>query len=108
MTANVRGDIACDPESFFFGIVKKGGEKKAALTLSTAGNDPLTIEKIDCPLSYISVDVAPRIEARAYTLTATLKRDAPVGGVKGEVTIQTDNPDQPTLTIPVYAYVQTD
>jgi len=32
--------------------------------------------------------------------------NAPLGNIKGEITIHTNDPDQPTLRIPVYAYVE--
>lgn len=104
--ATIRGDIDLDRDSFFLGLVKKGKEAKCAVTISTAGNDPLKIGKIDSPLSFLSVEVAPRVDGKAYTLTAKLKPDAPVGNIKGDVIIHTDNPDQPVIKVPVYAYIE--
>ena len=106
VTATIRGDIDLDRDSFFFGFVKKGSESKTALTISIVSKDPLKIDKIDCPLRYVSVNVAPKTEGKEYVVTATLNPDAPLGTIKGEVTIHTNNPDQPEIKVPVYAYVE--
>ncbi len=86
--------------------MKKGSERQCAVTISTVSDKPLTIDKIDNPIPYLSVDVKPKVEGKEYTITATLKPDAPLGNVKGEVTIHTNEPDQPEIKVPVYAYVE--
>jgi len=106
VTATIRGNIDLDRDSFFLGMLKKGDEKKCAVTISTVSGKPLTIDKIDNPLPYLSVDVKPKVEGKEYSLTATLKPDAPAGNIKGEVTIHTNDPDQPEIRVPVYAYVE--
>ena len=45
-------------------------------------------------------------KAKEYTLTATLNGDAPAGNIKAEIVIHTNNPDQPQIKVPVYAYVE--
>jgi len=106
VTADVYGNIDLDSDSFFLGLVKKGDEKKCAVTISTVHKDPLKIEKIDNPLPHLSVDIKPKVEGKEYILTAALKPDAPAGNIKGEVVIHTNDPDQPVLKLPVYAYVE--
>lgn len=106
VTALIRGNVDLDHDSFFLGALNKGQERKAAVDVSTVASSPLRIDKIDNPLPYLSVDVKPKVEGKEYTLTATLKPDAPVGNIKGEVTIHTNDPDQPEIKVPVYAYVE--
>jgi len=106
VTAAIRGNIDLNRESFFLGLAKIGQERKAPVTISTAGKDPLKIEKVESSLEYVSVEVAPKTEGKEYVFTATLKPDAPLGNIKGEVTIHTNDPDQPEIKVPVYAYIE--
>ncbi|MGC8862070.1 MAG: DUF1573 domain-containing protein [Armatimonadota bacterium] len=114
VTATIRGSIDLDRESFFLGLVKKGNQKKCAVTISTVSKDLLKIEKVESSLDCVSVEVAPKsggadseiATQNGCVLTATLKPDAPLGNIKGEVTIHTNDPDQPIIKVPVYAYVE--
>ncbi len=106
VTATIRGSIDLDRDMFFLGIVKKGKEAASNVTISTVSKDPLSITKIDNPLDCVSIESKPKTEGKEYTLTATLKPTAPLGNIKGEITIHTNDPDQPTLKLPVYAYVE--
>lgn len=106
VVAKIKGDIDLDCDMFFLGLVKKGNEAKSTITISTAGKDILKIKKIDCSLKYASVDIATKTSDKQYLLTTTLKPDAPIGNIRGEVTIHTNNADQPEIKVPVYAYVE--
>ena len=106
MTATIRGDIDLDRDMFFLGIVKKGKTSVSNVTILSLSKDPLAIGKIDNPLDCVTVEVKPKTEGKEYVLTATLKPDAPLGNIKGDITVHTNDPDQPEIKIPVYAYVE--
>lgn len=106
VTATIRGNIDLDRDMFFLGIVKKGKEAVSSVTISTVGKEPVSITRIDNPLDCVTVESKPKTEGKEYVLTATLKPTAPLGNIKGEVTVHTNDPDQSTLKIPVYAYVE--
>ena len=117
VTVNIKGDIEFRPNTFFFGIVhpvrssvsngaNKGDTPSSKVTIFTTSNDPLKLEKIDCPFDYISVIVTPKVEGKEYELTAILKDNAPTGTIKGNITIYTNNPDQPKIEIPVYGLIR--
>lgn len=106
VTATVCGNVDLDRGSFFLGVLKKGQARDTAVTVSTVSKDPLNVANVDSPLSYLTVDVKPRTEGKEYVLTATIKSDAPVGSIKGDVVVHTNDPDQPEIKIPVYAYVE--
>lgn len=112
VTATILGDIDLSRESFFLGLAKKGEERKASVIVSTVSSNPLKIEKVECSLDCVIVDVAPKTEGKEYAVTATLKpalrqsSGCPIGNIKGEITIHTNDPDQPQLKVPVYAYVE--
>jgi hypothetical protein len=106
VTAQITGDVRAQPEQLFFSPLHAGTKSRASVVVRTVGAGPLHITKIDNPLSYVSVDVKPKTEGKEYVLTATLKPDAPLGNIKGDITIHTNDPDQPEIKIPVYAYVE--
>ena len=127
VTGNIKGNIELRPDMFFFGSFKKGETPTSKVTISTKSEEPLKIEKIDPeplsdkdlkageqarfragnPLSdYISVTITPKTEGKEYEITATLKDNAPVGTIKGTITIRTNNSDQPTIEITIYALVR--
>lgn len=106
VTATIKGNVDLDRDSFFLGLAKQGKESVANVTISTVSRDPLKIEKIDDPLDCVTVDVKPKTEGKEYILTATLKPDAPLGNIKGDITVHTNDPDQPEIKVPVYAYVE--
>jgi predicted double-glycine peptidase len=106
VTVDVTGDVEASPNMFFLGLLKKGEGVSKTITLSTTSDEPLTIRKIDAPFDYVVVKALPQIEGKKYTVTATLKETAPLGLIKGEITIHTNNQDQPEIKLPVYALVE--
>ena len=106
VTATITGNVDLDRDSLFLGLAKQGKESVANVTVFTVSKDPLKIEKIDNPLNCVTVDVKPKTEGKEYILTATLKPDAPLGNIKGDITVHTNDPDQPEIKVPVYAYVE--
>jgi len=88
------------------GFQKKGREASKSITVSTTGKDALTIDRVHSPFDYLTVAVSPKEDTKNYTLSATLKDTAPVGYLKGEVVIHTNNRDQPEIRVPVYALVE--
>jgi hypothetical protein len=106
VTADVTGDVEAFPNIFFLGLLKKGQRASKTISLSTTSDEPLTIRKIDAPFDYVVVEAVPDIPDKKYTLTATLKETAPLGLIKGEVVIHTNDQDQREITLPVYALVE--
>lgn len=106
VTGNIKGDIEYYPNMFFLGSVKRGETSMSKLTLSTAGKEHLKVERIENPLSHVSIAINPKIEGRKYELIASLKDNAPKGSIKGNIIVHTNNPDQPQIQIPVYALIR--
>ena len=107
VTANIKGDIEFHPYTFFFGVVKKGTTPTAKVTIFTTGENLLKIQRIDNPLEgLVSVAITHKTEGKEYEITATLKDNAPIGTIKGTITIRTNNSDQPKIEISVYALIK--
>jgi len=100
----VVGNVDVFPGQFFLGLLKKGQSASKTITLTTISKERLKIKKIDSPFDYI--EVKSKIEDDKYILTANLKKNAPLGLIKGEVVIRTNDPDQPEIRFPLYALVE--
>jgi len=106
VTATITGGVEAFPEMLFFGRLKKGQEASKSVTVSKADRTPFTIGKVDSPFEYLTVSVSSREDTKSYTLLAILEDNAPVGYIKGDVVIHTNNRDQPEIRVPVYALVE--
>ena len=106
VAADVIGDVEALPDQFFLGLLKKGQSASKTITLSTTSDKPLVIRKIDSPFDYVTITALPEIRGKKYSVTATLKDTAPLGLIKGEVVIHTNDRDQKEIRVPVYALVE--
>ncbi len=106
VTAEVVGDIEVFPRQFFLGVVERGQNASKKITLSTTSDKPLSIKGIDNACEYVIVTASPKVNGKEYTITATLKGTAPVGLTKQVVVIHTNDPDQPEISVPLYALIE--
>jgi hypothetical protein len=106
VAADVVGDIDAFPHQFFLGLLKKGQSASKTITISTTSDKPLVIRKMDSPSDYVTITALPEIRGKKYSVTATLKDTAPLGLIKGEVVIHTNDRDQREIRVPVYALVE--
>lgn len=107
----IRGDITLVPGQADFGVVNRANKPVVAMTLTYAGGQPdWAITKIQTLSPNITVRAEPPERSTgsplAYALTATLNPTAPVGFLKEEVTLFTNDPTSPAIPISVTAVVQ--
>jgi hypothetical protein len=106
VTAIVKGNVEASPGMFFFGYIKKGQVARTTVVLRNASESPLAIERIESPLDFLVVDITEKQAGREYLVTATLTDPAPLGSVKGDVVVHTNDPHQPQIRVPVYGIVE--
>lgn len=101
----VTGDLSLDPPQVSFGIAPKGQDVVRILKLTNSG--PKDVKVLGITSSVPSVGAAAEAvkPGKEYRITATLGRSTPEGQLRGQLTIKTDDPDQPTITVPFYAIV---
>ena len=101
----ISGDLTADPAQVSFGIAPKGQDVVRLIALKNIG--PREVKILDVKISEPTVGVtyAPVTSGKEYKITVTLNRGAPEGQLRGQITIKTDDPDQPSLTVPFYAIV---
>ena len=106
VAADVVGDVEASPNQFFLGLLKKGQTASKTITLSTTSDKPLVIRKMDSPFDYVTITALPEIRGKKYSVTATLKDTAPLGLIRGDVVIHTNDPDQREIKVLLFALVE--
>lgn len=104
VTATIVGDIQVLPNQFFLGLLKKGKTTGNSIAVSSTGREALKLKKIHSPFDYVAV--SSKKDGDKYTITASVKDNAPSGLIKGDVVIRTNNADQPEIKVPLYALVE--
>lgn len=105
IAATVRGDIEVLPDVFFLGLVKRGKAVEKTVRLSTRGTKALQIKKASSPFEYVLVTTRPDVDGKSYAVTAKVNDRAPIGSIQGDVIVFTNDPDQPEIRIPLFAFV---
>ncbi len=108
--------VSLSPGKLNFGMVRRGQSPTLTLDVEYAG--PLdwriveVIKNLAAPF-LVSIEETDRQKALAgapgragYRLTVTLKPDAATGRFKQELTLKTNDPANPTLTVPVLGEIQ--
>ena len=93
-------DIAVDYDSLNFGIVYIGYPENLPLLVSNTGTDNLTVTGIVSDAAEFSVDLTSFVLAPGEdTVVNVIFAPTAVGEVLGNLTISSDDPDEPTLTV---------
>ncbi len=110
---NSRGDILLTPPQLDFGNVQKGQTPTKTVDLEYVGNSPTwkINEILNSPSSpyALKVELLPAENGKArrgFRLVATLKPDAPVGAFKNDVTVKTNDRNNPDLVYNILGNVQ--
>jgi hypothetical protein len=97
------------PGYFRFRHVQGEPAESFAQTIFSADRPDFAVTGARSPLPYVHLAVRPAAlderQARAsgpqFVVVATLRDEAPVGPLDGDITVTTNDPRQPTLTIPL-------
>jgi hypothetical protein len=108
----IRGDLTLTPGEVNFGVVNRSGGKNEALNLQYVGGQPdwgITRMQTLSPHVTARLTEQPRSPGGTqvvYALAVTLNPSAPVGILKDEITLFTNDPTSPTIPVSVSAIVQ--
>jgi len=106
LTGMLKGDLEVAPDLLYFGLLDVGSEAHRSIQISSASGKPFRVDAVDNPLACMVVTLAPAARGNGCTLTAVLRRGAPLGYIRGAVVLHTDNPEQRQIRIPVYGLVE--
>ena len=101
----ITGDLSVDPPQVSFGIVP---HRQGALRIARLENrGPRSVKVLGIASSNRSVraDIEPLKPGELYKIKVVLRRNSPDGQLRGNLTIRTDDPEQPSVIIPYYAIV---
>ena len=107
----IRGDLTLTPGEVNFGVVNRAGGKVEALNLQYVGAQPdwgVTRMQTLSPHVTARLTEQPRSVGSpvGYALSVSLNPSAPVGILKDEITLFTNDPTSPTIPVSVSAIVQ--
>lgn len=99
--------IVVTPLQLNAGSIKAGGRQELTLTLENHGDKPLNINAVKSPSPQIQATVKKsRLKAgESTTIKVTVSPRSEDKVVSGYLTISTDNPAKPEITVPVFASV---
>lgn len=109
--AYIRTDVVFDPGSVAFGAVEYGKEATRKIKLQYAGRDDWHIKEVRSRNEFV---VAKAVETtrgsgRAdYDIVVTLAPNAPVGAVREQLTVITDDVSSPQVPLLVEANIEAD
>ena len=104
----ITGDVVVIPEQLFIGSIKKGLTHVGTLQVVNAGKEPLEITSIKTEPEYLAGDYKVLEPGKRYKVTITVTPDAPIGNLKGRITIYTNNHEEPSVTVPAIAIIRGD
>jgi hypothetical protein len=99
MTLQIRKGIAASPQSMYFGDAKVGQTSERTVTIEHLSK-PFSITKIEAPSGIEATAKKLDDQGKRYQLTVSI-RPATAGPISGVITLTTDSPKQPTLTVPI-------
>ncbi len=111
VNAMILSDIVLNPGSIDFGAVARGQAPSQVLTIDRVGMPAWRPQRMVSPsrvLNATLTETARTNDQVSYTLTVSLKPDAPAGIVRDEIRILTNDPETASIPILVTAQVRGD
>ncbi len=110
VSSNILADIVLNPGSVDFGTVMKGQSPSQVLTIDRIGAPAWRFERMVSASRIISAQlVETRRDAKgdvSYTLTVGIKPDAPVGQVRDEIRLLSNDRETPSIPVMVTATIR--
>ncbi len=109
VSAEILSDIVLNPGAIDFGTLARGQSVEQALTIDRVGSTQWRIERMVSASRALKgqlVETARGDQGVSYSLKLALRPDAPAGIVRDEIQLLTNDPETPSITIPVTAQVR--
>jgi hypothetical protein len=107
--AFIRTDVVLTPGSAEFGSIPKGAEQTRKISVAYAGRDDWQIREVVSknPNIAVKLDETARGEGRvSYELTVSIKGSAPIGDLRDQLTLLTDDAGNPQIPVLIEARVE--
>lgn len=109
VSANSRADIVFNPGQVSFGTVTRGQRSSQVIDVEYAGVLDWRVTEAsakDLPVEVTLGELYRRPGQAGYRVRVTLKPDAPIGALKGDVFLKTNDPASPLLPVLVEGVIQ--
>jgi hypothetical protein len=109
VTATSRADIVFNPGQVSFGVVSRGETPTQTIEVEYAGSLPWQVEGVisnGAPFDITYEEMYRRPKQVGYRVTFALQANAPVGALKQEVFLQTNDPASKLVSVLVEATLQ--
>lgn len=106
LTVTVRGNLRVIPERLSFGLVNQGRVTTKTIALTTR-KEQLKIKKVESSADFLITEVVTKEPGKRFQINVSVDPKAPVGSIKGTITIHTNDPLQPEVEVPVTGRVRT-
>jgi len=110
LTGEILTEVMVKPRSLNFGNLKRGTTTGREIDVTFSSDEEIQIKKIESTSEHFKTAVEPyESEAgRGAKITVSAKADIPLGRIKEKILVHTTSSKSPTLTVPIYVYVQGD
>ncbi len=105
--ATKRPRLKLSAEAVDLGVVLAGQPAECSVELANAGDGPLSISSVTTPPGVEQVGEVPKEIAPGASQALKLRLEPAAGPVKAYVTLVTDDPERPVLTVPIGGYAAT-
>ncbi|MGO9063033.1 MAG: DUF1573 domain-containing protein [Candidatus Binataceae bacterium] len=99
------GNLVTEPAQVSFGILPHGAGAMRIVRLTNSGPHPVAIKGVSSTNPAVVVQSEPISAGKVYKVTLELRKGTPDGQLRGQVVIQTDDPEQTSLMVPFYGIV---
>ena len=106
VTAIILGDVEVLPKQVFFGNVRNGNRSAKTLELRVVENKRVDVNAVKSQSKYVKALLHPIEAGKKYQIRVEILETAPAGELSDVITVTTDSPIQPKVTIPLYAYIR--
>lgn len=111
ITAYIRTDVVLSPGMVNFGNVAKGAESHKTISIDYAGRDDWKILKVESKNPHITAQAVEKERAAGrvkYELIVDLKDDAPIGDLRNQLVLVTDDAQSPHVPVLIEGRVEPD
>jgi hypothetical protein len=105
LVGQVTGAFRIDPVEFSFGQFRQGAVRERVVRVTAVGG-PHRVLSASCTDARLTASVRTVREGELYEVVLSLPADMPVGQLRADVRIETDDATQRTITLPVIGLVR--
>jgi hypothetical protein len=109
VNATILSDVVLNPGSIDFGAVVRGQTPRRTLTIDRINLEGWRVHRMVSGSRVLDaqlVETSRKGGAVSYTLTVSLKADAPAGPVRDEIRILSNDPETPSIPVMVTAWIR--